>query len=354
MLVKRDTSGIKQAAQHKRLQTLARAEEGIQQLIRLGEPVTFATVADIANVSTSWLYNQPELVERITVMRSQQPKKQVTPTPIQTASSFPAQDKMIQSLRSQVKALKAEAQALTQQLEAFEEMTITPTKGSAGELQRMLSQALRDLEREKQKNRRLQAQVRELKSQLAPESHQVVATPEGEQFGDLKIEQGSPSIGKSVSALDLPDSSVLLSQPRLVELSPAVAKGLEEIQLKPNKGVRDAMAELTEEQVLAAIAAFKEQASKPGKIIQSKLAYFAGLLQRQAEPNEEEAQDKNAFSEWFDLAHALGLVLGSTTNQKGELVCFDKEGESYSFRDYWLQKYPIVELERRADELINL
>lgn len=317
MKAKRDTSGIKQAAQRKRQKTLARAEEGIQQLIRLGEPVTFTSVAEIANVSTSWLYREPSLKERIEAMRSQQPKGKVTPTPNQITISFPAQDKMIQSLKSQVKALKAEIQALTQHIEAFEEMNIAPVKGSVGELQRLLEQALQDLEREKQKNLQLQSQVKELKYQLQERSNQVVSTPSG-------------------------------------SFSPAITKGLEEIQIKPNKGVRDAIAQLTQEQVLAAIAAFKEQASKPGKLIESKLAYFASLLQRQAEPNEEGAQDKDIFNEWFELARALGLVTASTMNRLGELVCLDEQGKPHSFQDYWLKEYPLSELERRADELINL
>lgn len=317
MKLKRDTSGIKQAAQRKRLQTLTRAESGIQQLIRLGEPVTFASVAEIANVSTSWLYRQPQLVERITAMRAQQPKAKVTPTSNQITVSFPAQDKMIQSLKSQVKALKAEVQALTQQIEAFEEMDITPAKGSAGELQLLLDQALQDLEREKQKNLRQKAQVTDLKYQLPPASNQVMSTPSG-------------------------------------SFSPAISKGLEEIQIKPNKGVRDAMAQLTQEQVLAAIAAFKEQAKNPGKVIKSKVAYFVSLLTRQAQPNDEGAQDQNIFNEWFEIARALGLVTASTMNRLGELVCLDEQGEPHSFQDYWLKEYPLSELERRADELINL
>lgn len=315
--VKRDTSGIKQAAQLKRLQTLARAEAGIQRLIEANQPVTFASVAEAANVSTSWLYQQPELVERIKQMRSEHPKSKTIPIIKQSGSDSLVKDKVIYSLRNQVKALKAEIQALTEQIDFLAEIHASSAVDKNKELEILLEQALKDLKQEKQKNKRLQTQIRDLKLQLTQHKNLVSIASTG-------------------------------------ELSPAIVKSLEDVQIQPNKGIRDALAKLPEIQALAAIAAFKEQISKPGKVINDKRAYFVSLLQRSAEPNKEGQQDTVTFNNWFELAHSLGIVMGATLGKKGERICYDIDGNPYSFQDYWLKQYPIEELERQADDLIKL
>lgn len=60
-----NTAQLHAATQRRRQQTLARASEALDQLATTGEPVSVASVAAMASVSRSWLYTQPELLDRI-------------------------------------------------------------------------------------------------------------------------------------------------------------------------------------------------------------------------------------------------------------------------------------------------
>lgn len=68
-----NTAHLHAAAQRRRQQTLARASEALDQLATAGERVSVARVAAVASVSRSWLYTQPELLERIEALTQQRP-----------------------------------------------------------------------------------------------------------------------------------------------------------------------------------------------------------------------------------------------------------------------------------------
>ena len=68
-----NTAHLRAAAQRRRQQTLARASDALDQLATTGEPVSVARVAAVASVSRSWLYTQPDLLERIEALTKQRP-----------------------------------------------------------------------------------------------------------------------------------------------------------------------------------------------------------------------------------------------------------------------------------------
>ena len=68
-----NTAHLRAAAQRRRQQTLARASDALDQLATAGERVSVARVAAVASVSRSWLYTQPELLERIEALTQQRP-----------------------------------------------------------------------------------------------------------------------------------------------------------------------------------------------------------------------------------------------------------------------------------------
>lgn len=111
----RNTNGIKAAAERKRQEAFAKAEEGIKTLIREKKPINFETVAEAAGVTRAWLYKQSELRARIEHLRSQQSHK--SDLPIQLRASDASQKALIMELRQQNKALRAENQALKRELE---------------------------------------------------------------------------------------------------------------------------------------------------------------------------------------------------------------------------------------------
>lgn len=111
----RNTTGLKKAAQNRRLEALTRTEDAIKKLLREKRPIDFTTVAQVAQVARSWLYQQPEIKERIIYLREQ--TTQNKSIPLSQKSSEASKDAMIMTLKQQIKQLKAENQELIKQIE---------------------------------------------------------------------------------------------------------------------------------------------------------------------------------------------------------------------------------------------
>jgi len=67
---------LRQAARARHQAATRRAEEGLRQLTRKGEPVTFRSVARAGNVSLDFLYREDQLRARIQRLRDQQNHRQ--------------------------------------------------------------------------------------------------------------------------------------------------------------------------------------------------------------------------------------------------------------------------------------
>lgn len=162
----RNTDGLKDAAQKKRLEALARTESAIKQLLRQGQPITFEAVAQLAKVTRSWLYKQPELKERISYLRNQGLPQKVE----RQRSSEDSKAAIILTLRRQVKELRQEKELLNQQLEVAYGLAIGNASerlsadhrqqpATVDQLQLMLDQAIKENQVLVQENRQLQAQL---------------------------------------------------------------------------------------------------------------------------------------------------------------------------------------------------
>lgn len=66
---------LRKAAQAKQTAATERAERGLRELIKAGQPITFQAVAAAGRVSKDFLYRTPELRARITQLRNQQNPK---------------------------------------------------------------------------------------------------------------------------------------------------------------------------------------------------------------------------------------------------------------------------------------
>lgn len=113
----RNTEGLKAAAQEKRKQCFQKAEEAIRQLIKENRPINFESVAEAANVTRNWLYNQPELKEQIKTLKAQQTFKGKLPRQIRATDK--SKDALILQLRKQNKQLRAELEQANKQLEVL-------------------------------------------------------------------------------------------------------------------------------------------------------------------------------------------------------------------------------------------
>jgi len=110
---------LRRAAAAKSAAAAARADQGIRELVRRGEPVTFRGLAQTAGVSLDFLYRHPEIRQRIEQLRAQQrPTPQAGPT--RTDPDQPSS--VIRTLTAQLTELKRrhreEVTALQQALEA--------------------------------------------------------------------------------------------------------------------------------------------------------------------------------------------------------------------------------------------
>lgn len=106
---------LREAAQARHAATLRRAENALATLARRGEPVTVRGVADAAAVSRSWLYRQPELLNQINRLR--QPEHgQRRRVPTEQKATIDSLRQQLRTYREEITRLKAENQALRDQL----------------------------------------------------------------------------------------------------------------------------------------------------------------------------------------------------------------------------------------------
>ena len=67
---KKNTAGLIQAAENKSLKTLAKVTEVIEHMQRQDLPINYNSVAKLAGVSKTWLYNRAEVSEQIKTLRT--------------------------------------------------------------------------------------------------------------------------------------------------------------------------------------------------------------------------------------------------------------------------------------------
>lgn len=146
----RNTEGLRNNAQKKRLETIQRTEAAIRQLIKAGGPVNFQVVSKAGKVSTAWLYREPGIRSRVLFLRELSQPKQTLPS--EQRASDASKDAMNQTLRERVIGLQAENQSLHFQLELAHGSAIPELNGVIEDLQ--------------QKNQELRRQIVSITQQL--------------------------------------------------------------------------------------------------------------------------------------------------------------------------------------------
>lgn len=111
---------LRAAAAAKSAAATTRAEQGLREMIRRGDPITFRGLAQTAGVSLDFLYRNTDLRRRVEQLRDQQ---RGTPPPARPQRSDPDQpSSVVRTLTAQLADLKRrhrdEVNALKQALEA--------------------------------------------------------------------------------------------------------------------------------------------------------------------------------------------------------------------------------------------
>lgn len=109
-----NTAALAAATRRRAESTRQRARVALQDLDRVGAPITYASVAHAAGISRALLYRDPQLREQINRLRSS-----ATRSPRQPAAqrmSQASRDELLATLREEVQTLRAENHALRLQL----------------------------------------------------------------------------------------------------------------------------------------------------------------------------------------------------------------------------------------------
>ncbi|HEY2763978.1 MAG TPA: DUF6262 family protein [Pseudonocardiaceae bacterium] len=110
---------LRHAAARKSAAAKTRAHQGLREMIRTGQPITFRGLAQAAGVSLDFLYRTPEIRTRVEQLRSQQQATPPSPPP-RVAPDHPSS--VIRTLTTQLTELRHrhrdEVNALKQALEA--------------------------------------------------------------------------------------------------------------------------------------------------------------------------------------------------------------------------------------------
>ena len=94
---------LRRAAARKSAAAQARAEQGLREMVRANEPITFRGLAQTAGVSLDFLYRCAPIRQRVEHLRAQQ---QNTPPPVPATTSQDAPSSVVRTLTAQLSALK--------------------------------------------------------------------------------------------------------------------------------------------------------------------------------------------------------------------------------------------------------
>jgi hypothetical protein len=209
-----------------------------------------------------------------------------------------------------------------------------------------------EIHRLRQENQELKTQVELVYGRLAlfsqlQEDNQRLQTLLSQCQQQQQLQLAPLDLAQRVPVNALPISSQL--QPRQITsaISEAIQTELAAIGIcRPTPSLLRKINAVPEQQTLNAIAVVREALASGD--VRNPARYFISALEHAWSPNlidlpESTEASLEQFQQWFKLAQAQGLVLGSM-KQGDEIIVFDKEGMPQSF-SAWLAQYPLEKLE---------
>lgn len=286
----RNTEGLRQNAQKKRQEALDRTDEAIKQLIKEGRAVNFKTVAEVAEVSTAWLYKEPEIKSRIEHLRQQGSKKQKL-VPIQQKATDASKDAKYQALKQRLQQVEAENRGLRDHLAAIHGRQ--RVLADENEVQQ------REIDRLKKLLTDANAEIERLKQEIK------VSKPISVQ--DVVSNENRNSKSKVTA----------LSKGSQGEISDTVRNELSDLSINLTNTLASKIHKATEETVLTAIEALKEQMQH--QVIRNPGGWLSNAIDNAWQPNQPigESNPTDLFAQWYDLAREQGVVIGSRKDDGG-------------------------------------
>jgi hypothetical protein len=273
----RNVEGLRQNAQKKKQKAIERTNAAIQQLNKEGRPINFKTVAEVAGVSTAWLYKETTIKTRIEALREQGGKKQKSVPPEQKATDSSKEAKY-QALKQRLQKIEAENRGLRNQLEAIHGRQ--RVLADENELQR------RDIERLTKLLATAQTEIENFRQHTQSSPHL------------------SPNEDHRGKVLNLPKHSSSKSFNIQTEL--------EALSIKLNSTLKKIINSNPEEKILLAIEVLKEARSKgdvpnpEGFLVR---AVKEGWIPSDTHKNKAEQE---LFNEWYKIAYSCRLVTAAT------------------------------------------
>jgi Family of unknown function (DUF6262) len=255
MKLERNTDGLKAHAQQKRAETIERTEKAIQQLIKDKQRINFNTVAEAAGVSKAWLYDEPDMRERIEHLRKQAiPKTPINP---KGKMSLESQSSTIDILRRRIGQLENENKELAAKIKVA--YSLAP--------QLQLSESNR---------KRLEEENKKLRQQLESFKQNALEPP---------VEETKSSIAKTV-----PSKSKLISFPggRKDELQPHL-DALQAMSVKLTSSLMEKIASKPDRVTIDAIEALEqaiELAQQRGETIRSPEGWLSNAIESEWTKNQ--------------------------------------------------------------------
>lgn len=313
----RNVNGLRQNAQKKREEAFHRTEEAIKQLIKDGRPVNFKTVAEIAEVSTAWLYKEPDIKSRIEHLREQGTRKQKL-VPQEQKATDASKDAKYQALKKRLQEVEAVNRGLREHLEAIHGR------------QRVLAD----------ENETQRQEIERLIKLLAGAKAEIEMIKSGSNKSLLPSSQSIPKKSSTKSNI-----TSLASKRSKGEVSNTIRDELDALGIKLNSTLASKIQNSSEEAVLTAIAALKEQLQTT--VVRSPGGWLSTALDDNVpwEPNQplgQETDPADLFSEWYDLAREFGLVIASRREDDGSFWVQESTRQWVSFTEIsskWTTKY---------------
>jgi peptidoglycan hydrolase CwlO-like protein len=154
---KTNTEGLKQVAKNKKKNALEATEKAIRELIKENKIISFSAVAEKANVSRAYLYQNNDIKERIESLRNQSFSKKSVPSQIRPSES--SKDTIIATLKQRNEKLDRENYALRSHLEVAYGLADPDLVEKVGELKKKIGEL-------EQENKNLKEELKNAKDEI--------------------------------------------------------------------------------------------------------------------------------------------------------------------------------------------
>ena len=212
----RNVDGLRQNAQKKREEAIARTQQAIEQLRREKRPINFKVVAETAAVSTAWLYKESDIKAQIEHLRDAGTRKQKSVPPQQKASDA-SKDAKYQALKQRLQKVEGENKGLREHLEVVH-----------GQI-RVISQENESQRKEIERLTKLleDAKDRNLSSASLPVIEPIASASKVTDLANRKGQGISEVILANLKSLEIPLNSTLTKKIKSADSESTVLEALE-------------------------------------------------------------------------------------------------------------------------------